>query len=278
MPDCPVCENDLNYDDFGLIDCKSCGAVCSVDMDGHVKVQSEEDTAPLEAHEVDSGEDLEESLDYYQEQEIGVDDDAAPAGGEVEAIQQQPIEEPLDYLQEQGVVEDEPVEQELVEDIEAESFSDYALEDEVKLEESAEVIEEAVRAEAALAPMIGEDFLKELELFTGESNGEAMDHVYYDLRVSGVESSEDRRLVVEYLADERLGLTEDYVSSLLGEENHFVVPQLSFLRLSVVYKRLLDLDLNLSWILSDEQQPVAEEFVEEESGEDYEEAYSEDEL
>lgn len=199
-PSCPQCQTELE-DDFGIVDCNSCGAVCSVDLDGGVTLQGEVG-------------DAEEEL-------------------ELEAQVEESAEEDVSVLEEQ------------LEEIEEEVYS------------------------AVATPMGAAGFLKDLEVFTEESQSESLDHVYYDLHVQGLESRELRALFTEHLFDGRLDLSEEYLSSLIGEKSFCVVPQLSFLRLQVAYKRILPLGLELSWNLSEIQQPVVHEVEEHLGAEEY---------
>ncbi len=218
MPQCPDCQVELE-DDFGIVDCKSCGTVCSVDLNGEVKVQGAKVEHQGESYEDIKGAAREEDLEEG-----------------VEEVHNEPGEV---SFYEEGGSEDltGPVSEEIKPDTE-ESTS-----------------------------MMGTEFLKDLEFFTEESTSEEFDHVYYDLKISEVK---DWELLVEVLADERLEITQEYLSELKGDGLELVVPQLSFLRLSVVYKRLLHLGVKMLWTLSEEQHPqTQEEALKEDEEQDY---------
>lgn len=207
-PKCPDCQTDLE-DDFGIVDCKSCGAVCSVDLDGEVQIQGEVEN------------------EVYEEL----------------VLEEPPVEESVDELEDEAAEENNAEEPEIVEN--------------------------------AFSPMGGAAFLKGLEIFTEESSAEELEHIYYDLHVSGIESSEMRGGLIETLTDERLEITEDYLKELIDEEALFTLSQISFLRLSVIYKRLLPLGVKMSWNMSDEQGSFVQD---EEPSEDKLSSTGEDEL
>ncbi|MGH1468621.1 MAG: hypothetical protein ACRBBP_07055 [Bdellovibrionales bacterium] len=274
-PRCPECQTELE-DDFGIVDCRSCGAVCSVDLDGEVQIQGE---VP------ESVEEPEEEQSFELADEAAVDE-------EEPAYEEQPVyEEPLEEEEtaEQGEELLGEEEYSLEEPEESVEFAEESNEEDVELEslepveeeESEEFLAEEASAVEAIAPMMGVDFLKDLETFTEESSAEELEHIYYDLSILGVESAESRELVIETLSDQRLEISEEYLRELIGEESDFVVPQLSFLRLSVAYKRLLTLGLEMSWSLSEGQAPVQvveEAYEGEEAGEYDDSEYLEDDL
>lgn len=245
-PLCPECQVELE-DDFGIVDCKSCGAVCSVDLDGTVQVQGE-----VGASEQEPAPETEEPPEEIEE--FSTDDTVEDEINE-ESIQEsteENVEQSLEPSLEQTLEEDEILE--------------------VEAEPSVEMFKEVDVAEPHAAPLGGAEFLKDLELFTEESTDEGLDHTYYDLHISEMGSFEERQILIETLADSRLEISEDFLTELIGDEDSFVLKQLSFLRLSVVYKRLAPLSLKISWVLSEEQQPRAQE---ESLGDD---AYSEESL
>lgn len=250
-PCCPECQTELE-DDFGIVDCKSCGAVCSLDLEGNVQIQGEI-AAPVE-------------VDDYEEP----------------AVEEIAIEEPL----EETALEEEETDsyEELSADASAE-VEEYQTEEAVAAETEEPPLEEDNFLEETPAvlesdPMGGADFLKDLEFFTEESTAEELEHTYYDLSITGIGSNEERVVLVETLADSRLEISEEFLNELIGDESSFVLPQISFLRLSVIYKRLSSLNIKMSWGLSEEQQPRLQEESGEYSEEDYSEEteYTEDDL
>jgi len=210
-PLCPNCQTELT-DDFGLVDCKSCGAVCSIDLEGNATVQGDE-------------------------------------------LEQVPEEEVFEEAVETEVV----VEEELVAYDAPEEIAESPVEN--------EIFEEPVVVAAATAAnaLSGEDFLRELEVFAEEAASDE-GHIYYDFHVAGLESRSIKESFIETLADSRLEISEESVREILGESNEFTLMQVSLLRLTVIHKRLLTLDLDMSWSLSEVQEPIS--YMMEESLED----------
>lgn len=245
MPACPECQTELT-DDFGIVDCKSCGAVCSIDLDDNVTIQGE-----VEKLEV---EEPQEEIEAESEVEEEAEAEAAEEG----------VEEPLEETSYEVIEETEP--------LEAEVYDDQVEEEpESEVEEASEIFEDST--ELIPPPMQGADFLKDLEVFSEESSSEGLGHIYYDLHIAGLDDDDLREVFVETLADSRLEIDEESLREAVGESAVFTLPQVSFLRLTVIYKRLVTLGLELSWTLSEEQESMSlDPELEEEAG-DLEEEY-----
>ena len=236
-PLCPNCQTELT-DDFGLVDCKSCGAVCSVDLDDNVTVQADEP-------------------ETYEEESVDEDTDTTESSEEEdspESAYEQETEEEVDAVEDPD---------ELNGDLQTYESDDDSLELESEsndLEEAAVVEinkrDRAVEASFEASPLNGEDFLKDLELFSDEATADG-GHIYYDFHVAGIEGGQQKENFIETLADSRLEISEDAVREILGDSSDFTLPQISFLRLTVIYKRLLSLGLDMSWSLSELQEPVS---------------------
>jgi len=221
-PLCPNCQTELT-DDFGLVDCKSCGAVCSIDLEDNVTVQGDEPELVAEESAIDAAEPFESVVEEETEEETF-------------EVESEEAEEPV--LESAGC---EAVEEE-VEDalgLEADAYDDSS----------------AVPA-AVAASLSGEDFLKDLEVFSEEAATDG-GHIYYDFHVKGLEDTGLKEDFIETLADSRLEISEEAVRDILGDSNKFTLPQISFLRLTVIHKRLLSLGLDMSWSLSEVQEPVS---------------------
>jgi len=245
-PLCPNCQTELT-DDFGLVDCKSCGAVCSIDLDDNVTVQSDEPELDGVVVEVVTEQDVEGGAE--------VDSSAATlADVETDSEGDFEYEEPKD--QDELKVETSTTLSDESEDVAAAPLEPFA--------ESEPEYENYEEASTASGVITGADFLKDLEVFSSESSDDG-GHTYYDLHVSGVETPETRSLFIETLTDARLEISEELIDELLGDSSHLTLNQMSFLRLAVIYKRLLPLPLEMSWSLSEVQeqasyitQPVSE--------------------
>ena len=248
-PLCPSCQTELT-DDFGLVDCKSCGAVCSIDLEDNVTVQGDE------------------PLDEAAEEHIAL---VADSGYNLEQEEEQ----------EQSF----EVEHEEVESAETDDLTETQAEDVQEYEEPS-VAENAVAAAAVppVSSLSGEDFLKDLEVFS-EDSAPAGGHIYYDFHVAGLESHSVREIFIETLADSRLEISEESIRETLGDSDEFTLLQISFLRLTVIHKRLLTLGVDMSWSLSEVQEPISymmgelvEEDVYTDSGEDEEYEAVEEEI
>ena len=246
-PLCPQCQAELP-DDFGLVDCKSCGAVCAIDLNDQVTVQGEEPVeTPAESSETElyaAEESLsEESVPEDPVQE-GVVDEMETY--EAEAEESEPTEELLD--------EEPAVEESLEEEVATEESSEEEAFVTAEESEGSEVPqEEASTLDLEGSSLMGVDFLKELEVFSEESVADS-GHVYYDFHVKDLDSADIRELFIETLADSRLEISEDSLRRLLEGKEEVTIPQMSFLRLAVAYKRLMSLGCEMSWSLSEVQE------------------------
>jgi uncharacterized Zn finger protein (UPF0148 family) len=240
MPACPECQTELT-DDFGIVDCKSCGAVCSIDLEDNVTIQGEDVAAASNEPVEEDLSEVESSEDTWEASADEVDQE------EDEEVYEVRVDEPISEVEEETESETEVYE---------------------AVEEKS-IVEQAVAA----VPMSGADFLKDLEIFTEEAGAEGVGHIYYDLHVKGFEDSKLRELFIESLADERLEIDEDSLRDAVGAESEFTLPQISFLRLTVIYKRLVTLGLDMSWTLSEDQEALE---VESGSYEETEEVYEDE--
>lgn|GEM_PF-2378579 len=220
-PLCPNCETELT-DDFGLVDCKSCGAVCSIDLEDKVTVQGNE---PLEREEGDN--------EIIAEDAVEEESDEGSYGSEEEVEEEDDNDSDSSDETSDGNNDDE----------------DDSTEDDIFEERSKNNYVSA-------STLSGEDFLKDLEVFSEEATADG-GHIYYDFHVTGIEGGQDRENFIETLADSRLEISEDAIREILGDASIFTLPQISFLRLTVIYKRLLSLGLEMSWSLSELQEPVS---------------------
>lgn len=243
-PLCPNCQTELT-DDFGLVDCKSCGAVCLIDLEDNVVVQGDE---PIESED----ENL-ENEEVYGSSEETEEENADEADGE------EYEEEYEESLLEDGESNEEPQPEEDLESEEEGLYDESGLieagNDESDIDGEEDAVESVPTPRVPVAPLSGEDFLKDLEVFSEEATADG-GHIYYDFHVTGIEGAQLRENFIETLADSRLEISEDSIREILGDSLDFTLPQISFLRLTVIYKRLLSLELEMSWTLSELQEPA----------------------
>jgi hypothetical protein len=266
-PLCPNCQTELT-DDFGLVDCKSCGAVCSVDLEDNVTVQGDEpaedpagdyglqedevEDSDYDSPDDDAGKEVEDS-DQDENEAENIDEDESEDNEDDESGGYETYEESADELEsDEGDDEDSLS---VSEDEVPEPADDLEVETDAPIENKIDDMQYGASPKSS-QPLNGEDFLKDLEVFSDEATADG-GHIYYDFHVTGIESGQQRENFIETLADARLEISEDAVREILGKSSDFTLPQISFLRLTVIYKRLLSLGLEMSWSLSELQEPIS---------------------
>ena len=71
-PKCPECQTELN-EDFGIVTCSNCGAVCSVDLEGNAEVQQKVQSVQDDIHEDTNEDNHDEISDEFSTEDEGVD-------------------------------------------------------------------------------------------------------------------------------------------------------------------------------------------------------------
>lgn len=239
-PKCPKCSTELK-EDFGITDCPGCGTVCFIDMNDNVTVKgdddNEEDDDDINNNEFESDDEPEEDSAIFSEEEV--EDSYGDA-----------IEENLDLNSQDD--HEEP------EEFEAE---DLAESDEVEDFESSANINELNKT-----PMAAGDFLNDLEVFASSSNVKDFEsELYFDMKISGVESEEEKNLLIETVADSRLDLSEEsLIEDYVEKEGALYLSQIPFVRAVVVYKRILSLGLKVEWLQKEVHELEAEDIDDDE--------------
>ena len=251
-PKCPECQVELP-EDFGIVTCTNCGAVCSVDLDGNAEVQDEQMQTP--------GVEIEDPVEGVSLEAVGEDDFETD-------LEENSTEFEEETLEEESTFEDEPVEEDYIEEPQDELTEDALDNPEEELETFEEQIDEPIEDtqeesfeedKENLEPLSSDEFFNNLELFSEQLEPQDHHHTYYQLRVSGFETDSDLEEVLELTLDERLGIINE---SLVFDETHqsFIIPKISFLRLVVVHKRLSTIRfVEMDWALTEDQSDVTDD-------------------
>lgn len=262
-PLCPECETELK-EDFGIVNCTSCGVVCFVDIDGSVRVQDEEmQKNDLNEDEASFDENWTEDTEEELQEELSLNQD--------EDHYDEHAEEETEALGEFGGSFEE---EDLSDDVLEENFSDGEDEQEEDFQESKEEPSELEENEGLdlpedLQPISAEDFLKDLEVFSqGAKPSTDLEHVYYDLVITGLESSANWDILIETLADRRLRIfEEDLLKEKESGQDCCVLKSIPLLRLVVVHSRIAPLGFNMNWFVSEYQEEQVSAYEERTEGE-----------
>lgn len=264
-PSCPECQTELN-DDFGIVTCTNCGAVCSVDFEGKATIQEknetpgdealslEEDSSFEDIESEDFGDTHEEGSTFESENSFETDDLAGESfEGDEEFSEATRVEE---FDDEEAVFDDTPEEalhttadsgEELLD------LSDSSSEGEL---DSGDV--DSLEAQGSSEPLSASSFFTGLEVFTEQLEPMDHHHTYYQVKVSGFETKDDFNDVLDLTLDDRLGLTRESLN-FDDTKQSFIIEKISFLRLVALYKRLSTLSfLEIEWNLSEDQTDVTE--------------------
>lgn len=103
MSQCPVCQSPVP-DDFGLIECKKCGAALFVEFDGAVTAQNESEDVSIEASLADHNTHSQSKTVDITDELFGSEDSATVVQAYAE---QEPVEAPLQETLEETVAVNE---------------------------------------------------------------------------------------------------------------------------------------------------------------------------
>lgn len=241
MPSCPFCQTELS-DDFGLIDCPGCDASLFIEMDGSVRSTSESASPePALAAEPPM---MEEDFSTHEAEDSPVAD---PTGDFLEEDQNdfafemsepEPQEEPEPAADlESGMSLDEPpAAMDSVEEPPAKEFED--------------IYSDPAEPDAPLeVPSPVSDSLESADLSnlaTAIDQQGAVEGLRYNLKISGIDTSDLRREVFEALLDKKLGWdTEEVMNSI--EAGVLELKSVSAVKAHVVVQRLKVLPLKIRW-------------------------------
>jgi len=257
-PSCPECHTELN-EDFGIVTCSSCGAVCSVDLDGEAVVQEKNENLEMDAlNDLTSSEnESNESLE-----EVGINEPVANENLE-ETSEEFLLEDEEDSFDDLSLdaESNEQVSEFLEENDESDAIGDnedesFTEEHEAQDDADEKALFEEEVLESSKPAMSASKFFSGLEVFTEQLAPMDYHHTYYQVTVSGFETREELSDAMELTLDERLGLFE---SSLVFDDarQSFKIDKISFLRLVMLNKRLSSLNfVNIDWILAQDQTDV----------------------
>lgn len=206
MPACPFCQTEL-ADDFGLIDCPGCDAALFIEMDGSVRAHSQQEEEPNPVSESSVDFDIGEQALSESEEEVAPEEMSS-------------AEEFSEYEEEENLSSMDP------------SFMEDGEPDEV----------------LQVSPQV-EDPLDHEELSglaTAMDQQGAIEGLRYDLKISGIDSSDLRKEVHEALMDQKLGWPiEDIMKRM--DRGTLELKGISAVKTHVLVQRLKVLPLQISW-------------------------------
>lgn len=224
MAQCPACGNLLN-DDFGLVDCPSCGAGLFIEFDGQVLKREE---GSLQATPVPP--------DPTELKVTAV----AEAGEEPPDIGSFSDEsEPERSFSVNGAADDEPPPPPTADD-ERTAMSNP----EIAFDHTVVAAPPMVLAEPAKVPGGMED----LSDFANSDASAGREGAYhYDLYITGIDSSDVRNSVKEVLGDQLfLWDVEPLLRSIVNGE--MKIPQVTAIKAALVVQRMSELPVKVKWV------------------------------
>ena len=239
---CPECNTELD-EDFGIVTCASCGAVCSIDLDGSVSVQSNSLEGEAEV-EVDDYE-LEENMADSVEEDLDSLELEGQAGDveSFEALAEEGLNSEVGAIDEGSDLNTSDLESPNSENSNFENPEDS----EKYLDESSEVDSPS----SANTPLSSQSFFQGLDIFSDQLEAKDHHHTFFDLMVSGFETKKDLKETLELSLDDRLEVTADKVL-FDKERQEFRIAKVNYLRLVNLHKRLSSLSfIKLDWLLSE---------------------------
>lgn len=215
MAQCPSCQTELN-DDFGIVDCPSCGAALFLEMDGQVRRR---DASAL--NEEPQAQRVVREDSFTPTEDVGAGFDEAPGFDPTHVLQEIPGEEP-------GFAESVPFPS-----------------DEFAPEAPMEPLPPMALAEAE--PPAGGSVLSDLAAFGNSQDSAGREGPYfYDMVIFGIDSADIRRDVQDALTDQLfLWDAEALLKQLnLGQLN---MPRMTSVKAALVVQRLTGLPVRIRW-------------------------------
>lgn len=240
-----------------MIPCPGCKQIVFLDVDGNVippdaageAVALEEPQAELEPAEAD---DREESPSQEEQAEESPDEFYAQATEEIEETEMEGSAEPEETVMREDVdfsggTEDAPADDEPVQESSAEE--EVAAEEVAAEEGDAEDFEgtEDMGDLPAAAGAYAPEDLSELADYGNSELSVAKDGQFlYDLKVSGIDSQDIKKLIEENLTDKRLGLN---VKGLMKSIKNGVleIRRINAVKTSILVNRFKSLPVTLQW-------------------------------
>lgn len=246
MPACPFCQTEIP-DDFGLIECPNCQASLFVDMDGSVEASApapRSDGPSLQPEEPDeefgatfAAQLVDESLGYEEPPEVPLEDQIDHPEEPVadEPVAEEPIaEEPIDFgSQGDELSESEPLEDFSSNEPQNESFESALAGPDQPLEVPAQV-------------QSGDGSMDISNMATAMDQEGVSEGLRYDLEITGIDTADLRREVMESLMDKKLGWNvEDLMARITG--GSLTLKGVTAVKAHVVVQRLKTLPLEMRW-------------------------------
>ncbi|HAG91522.1 MAG TPA: hypothetical protein DCL41_06605 [Bdellovibrionales bacterium] len=231
MSTCPLCHAELP-DDFGLIECPGCEASLFIEMDGSVQSPTQSSEAGFEDPSNFYGEDSELESESHENQDMAFSE-SENYGEETfdENFQQEDMSEnpdPSSELEEFSAAP--PVEEESA--FEEPEFGGDPMED-APLEVADPVAGNLAQVDIS-------------DLATTMDEQGASEALTYDLMISGIDTADLRKEVLESLTDKRLAWDPEALVNEI-KEGHLKLTGISAIKAHVVAQRLKVLPLHLEW-------------------------------
>ncbi|NCN95209.1 MAG: hypothetical protein GW917_00635 [Bdellovibrionales bacterium] len=254
MSNCPFCQADLP-DDFGLIDCPGCEAALFIEMDGTVQStsldspseesvessQSDKSNSPVE-EEVP----YEESMENFSESSLEEEATDFSGGEELEDFSD-PLGSPDDQQEfDQGSVEESSAE-DFSASMDPETFQSDELQENFGEESQLESFEMG-DPQLEVASMVADslDQVDISQLATALDERGSVEGLLYNLTISGIDTADLRKEVLESLTDKKLGWnSEDLLSGI--KNGTLEIKSISAVKAHVVLQRLKVLSIHLKW-------------------------------
>lgn len=248
MASCPNCGANLN-EDFGLVNCGSCGASLFIEMDGSVQSQKQDDyndgTALEIVSDAESFEELgaHQSLDNINSDEVLAEDFQLEEEYNEEPYYEESAEETNEELYEvptEESVEEEPNEElyevPALESVEEEPYEnlDFNLsEEESSVETSRDTTTEAA--------------MQEVVEFGNSEISQASEGIYvYTLRIDGIDSNEIKSHLHSILSNSRLKLNANELISTIKTGN-LTIRNLNPVKAYVIINEAKNLPIDIFW-------------------------------
>lgn len=258
MAHCPSCQTEVT-EDFGLITCSGCGASLFVDMEGGVISQADsEQVQHANYNEEFQEEHLEDQLstdpstdeEQFME-EVGTMMEIEPEPG---GLIEEPHEEEVFASPAPQFGTDEAVEESIVGEMNfgAEEAPEEPME--APLEEWDEAAEEAEAPPVYQVAPTSSD-MSDVVDFANSDVSQARDGVLrYNLRVTGIDTTDLRISVKEALTDKRF--IWDIEAMIRGiQDGELLLEQISAVKAFIVVSRLAHLPIKISWTQQALSQP-----------------------
>lgn len=252
MPSCPFCQTEIP-DDFGLIDCPNCQAALFVDMDGSVQASApavRETNRSLEPEAPDeefgatfAAQLVEESLEQEEAAHFEETDELKESPVEFSSFEEMAGEEPPSPPPEEAMQSAEAMQNF---DGGGEALEDFSM-DELQ-NESFEASPRGADAPLEVPPQVrpADSGMDISNMATAMDQEGVTEGLRYDLEITGIDTADLRREVMESLMDKKLGWNVEELMARISAGS-LTLKGLTAVKAHVVVQRLKTLPLEMRW-------------------------------